>query len=476
MATIFDLPSLCPVDQHPDQDSGIPDLDPGLARSQAPRIPTLAEPQIARHYTRLSRMNYGVDDGLYPLGSCTMKYNPKLHEQLAGMAEFASIHPGTPPDLAQGTLAALHRMSELLAGVAGMSAVTLQPSAGAHGELTGMFLIKRFFDAQGESGRDTIILTDSAHGTNPASAALAGFKVSELKSLPDGTVDLDALSAALDDHTAGIMLTVPNTLGLFEPLIEEITARVHNAGGLCYFDGANLNSYIGRARPGDMGADIFHFNLHKTLSTPHGGGGPGSGPVAVTERLAPFLPVPRIRRDGERYALDWNADQSIGSVHPYFGNVGVILKALAYLLRLGDLGLAEVSAHACLHANYLQQRLKGTYTLPHDRLCKHEFVLSGEGLAEGVSTTDIGKRLIDFGFHPPTVYFPLIVHEALMIEPTETETKASLDAFADAMLAIADEARNHPERLHDAPASTPVRRLDQTRAAREPILRHDFGD
>ncbi|MBN1858752.1 aminotransferase class V-fold PLP-dependent enzyme, partial [Candidatus Bipolaricaulota bacterium] len=264
MTTIFDLPSLCPTDRNHEQESGIPDLDPGLARSRSPRIPTLAEPQIARHYTRLYRMNYGVDDGLYPLGSCTMKYNPKLHEQLVGMPEFASVHPGTPPDLAQGTLAALHRMSELLAGIAGMSAVTLQPSAGAHGELTGMFLIKRFFESRAENGRDTIILTDSAHGTNPASAALAGFKVLELTSLPDGTVDLDALSSALDDHTAGIMLTVPNTLGLFEPRIGDITARVHEAGGLCYFDGANLNSYIGRARPGDMGADIFHFNLHKT--------------------------------------------------------------------------------------------------------------------------------------------------------------------------------------------------------------------
>ncbi len=338
-----------------------------------------------------------------------------------------------------------------------------------------MFLMKRFFEARGEKERNTIILTDSAHGTNPASAALAGFRVLELKSLPDGTVNVDALTDVLDEHTAGIMLTVPNTLGLFEPRIREVTTRVHKAGGLCYFDGANLNSYIGRARPGDMGADIFHFNLHKTLSTPHGGGGPGSGPVAVAEALEPFLPVPRIRLDGERYDLDWSPEQTIGSVHPHFGNVGVILKAFAYLLRLGDQGLAEVSAHACLHANYLQHRLKDAYELPYDRLCKHEFVLSGEGVAEGVSTTDIAKRLIDFGFHPPTVYFPLIVHEALMIEPTETETKESLDAFVDAMVAIAEEAVNHPERLHEAPISTPVRRLDQTQAAREPVLRYPFA-
>jgi len=474
MTTIFDLPSVSPTARRDDLSPAIPGLEPALARRKALRVPTLAEPQIARHYTKLSRMNYGVDDGLYPLGSCTMKYNPKLHEQLVAMPEFADVHPGTPPRLAQGTLAALHRMSVLLAAIAGLPAVTLQPSAGAHGELTGMFLMKRFFETRGEKERNTIILTDSAHGTNPASAALAGFRVLELKSLSDGTVDVDALTNVLDEHTAGIMLTVPNTLGLFEPRIREVTARVHEAGGLCYFDGANLNSYIGRARPGDMGADVFHFNLHKTLSTPHGGGGPGSGPVAVAEHLEPFLPVPRIDFDGERYGLDWSPDQTIGSVHPYFGNVGVILKAFAYLLRLGDQGLAEVSAYACLHANYLQHRLKDVYKLPYDRLCKHEFVLSGEGVAEGVTTTDIAKRLIDFGFHPPTVYFPLIVHQALMIEPTETETKESLDAFADAMVAIAKEAANHPERLHEAPISTPVRRLDQTQAAREPILRHPF--
>ena len=476
MTTIFDLPPVRKPNRNRNSDriEIIPDLEPDLGRSSALRIPTLAEPQIARHYTRLSRMNYGVDDGLYPLGSCTMKYNPKLHEQLVGLPEFASVHPGTAPELAQGTLAALYRMSRLLGGIAGLPAVTLQPSAGAHGELTGMFLIKRFFEVRGESDRDTIILTDSAHGTNPASAVLAGFKVRELKSLPDGTVDVNALSDALDEHTAGVMLTVPNTLGLFETRISEITARVHDAGGLCYFDGANLNSFIGRARPGDMGADIFHFNLHKTMSTPHGGGGPGSGPVAVASHLEPYLPVPWIRFDGQRYDLDWSGDQAIGSVHPYLGNVGVILKAFAYLLRLGDEGLAEVSAHACLHANYLQHRLKGTYKLPYDRLCKHEFVLSGEGIAEGVSTTDIAKRLIDFGFHPPTVYFPLIVHEALMIEPTETETKESLDAFVEAMLAIAEEASSHPERLHDAPRSAPVRRLDQTQAAREPVLRYRF--
>ena len=475
MTTIFDLPSVSPTKQHYDPAQAIQGLDPALARRKALRVPTLAEPQIARHYTKLSRMNYGVDDGLYPLGSCTMKYNPKFHEQLVSMPEFADVHPGTASTLTQGTLAALHRMSELLAAIAGLPAVTLQPSAGAHGELTGMFLMKRFFEARGEKERNTIILTDSAHGTNPASAALAGFRVLELKSLPDGTVNVDALTDVLDEHTAGIMLTVPNTLGLFEPRIREVTTRVHKAGGLCYFDGANLNSYIGRARPGDMGADIFHFNLHKTLSTPHGGGGPGSGPVAVAEALEPFLPVPRIRLDGERYDLDWSPEQTIGSVHPHFGNVGVILKAFAYLLRLGDQGLAEVSAHACLHANYLQHRLKDAYELPYDRLCKHEFVLSGEGVAEGVSTTDIAKRLIDFGFHPPTVYFPLIVHEALMIEPTETETKESLDAFVDAMVAIAEEAVNHPERLHEAPISTPVRRLDQTQAAREPVLRYPFA-
>ncbi|RLC89175.1 MAG: aminomethyl-transferring glycine dehydrogenase subunit GcvPB [Chloroflexi bacterium] len=478
MKTIFDYK---PQDRvrgifpEPDVPEGEGDIPAALLRRRPPRIPNLPEPELVRHYTRLSKMNYGVDDGLYPLGSCTMKYNPKLSEDLARLPRFAAAHPLADPSLVQGALAIMYEMERILAGIAGLSAVTLQPAAGAHGELTGMFLIRRYFEARGDADRKVILLPDSAHGTNPASATIAGFTVREIKSGPDGMVDPATLEGALDETVAGIMLTVPNTLGIFEERILEVTELVHRAGGLCYFDGANLNSYIGRARPGDMGADVFHFNLHKTLSTPHGGGGPGAGPVAVAEPLVPYLPVPRIVRDEERYSLDWDHPDSIGAVHSFYGNFGVILKAYAYILQLGDAGLRAVSGDAVLNANYLQARLKRTYPLPYDRLCKHEFVLSGKGIGEGISTLDIAKRLLDYGFHPPTIYFPLIVHEALMIEPTETEGKETLDRFAEAMEEIAREAREDPELLHAAPTKTPVRRLDQTRAVRTPILTYPFA-
>ncbi|HDJ29816.1 MAG TPA: glycine dehydrogenase subunit 2 [Candidatus Acetothermia bacterium] len=478
MKTIFDYK---PQDRvrgifpEPDVPEGEGDIPAALLRQRPPRIPNLPEPELVRHYTRLSKMNYGVDDGLYPLGSCTMKYNPKLSEDLARLPRFAAAHPLADPSLVQGALAIMYEMERILAGIAGLSAVTLQPAAGAHGELTGMFLIRRYFEARGDADRKVILLPDSAHGTNPASATIAGFTVREIKSGPDGMVDPAVLEGALDETVAGIMLTVPNTLGIFEARILEVTELVHRAGGLCYFDGANLNSYIGRARPGDMGADVFHFNLHKTLSTPHGGGGPGAGPVAVAEPLVPYLPVPRIVRDEERYSLDWDHPDSIGAVHSFYGNFGVILKAYAYILQLGDAGLRAVSGDAVLNANYLQARLKRTYPLPYDRLCKHEFVLSGKGIGEGISTLDIAKRLLDYGFHPPTIYFPLIVHEALMIEPTETEGKETLDRFAEAMEEIAREAREDPELLHAAPTKTPVRRLDQTRAVRTPILTYPFA-
>ena len=478
MKTIFDYK---PQDRvrgifpEPDVPEGEGDIPAALLRRRPPRIPNLPEPELVRHYTRLSKMNYGVDDGLYPLGSCTMKYNPKLSEDLARLPRFAAAHPLADPSLVQGALAIMYEMERILAGIAGLSAVTLQPAAGAHGELTGMFLIRRYFEARGDADRKVILLPDSAHGTNPASAPIAGFTVREIKSGPDGMVDPAVLEGALDETVAGIMLTVPNTLGIFEERILEVTELVHRAGGLCYFDGANLNSYIGRARPGDMGADVFHFNLHKTLSTPHGGGGPGAGPVAVAEPLVPYLPVPRIVRDEERYSLDWDHPDSIGAVHSFYGNFGVILKAYAYILQLGDAGLRAVSGDAVLNANYLQARLKRTYPLPYDRLCKHEFVLSGKGIGEGISTLDIAKRLLDYGFHPPTIYFPLIVHEALMIEPTETEGKETLDRFAEAMEEIAREAREDPELLHAAPTKTPVRRLDQTRAVRTPILTYPFA-
>ncbi|HDL85163.1 MAG TPA: glycine dehydrogenase subunit 2 [Candidatus Acetothermia bacterium] len=456
---------------------GTTDLLPReLIRRSEPRIPNLSEPEVVRHYTALSKLNYGVDDGFYPLGSCTMKYNPKVNEDVAGLPGFSSVHPATDPELAQGSLSVVYEMSRLLAGIAGMADVTLQPAAGAHGEVTGMFLIKRYFEARGETQRTRILLPDSAHGTNPASAATAGFSVTEIRSGADGLVDLNALSGELDDTVAGMMLTVPNTLGIFEENIVKITAMVHAAGGLCYFDGANLNAFLGHARPGDMGADVFHFNLHKTMSSPHGGGGPGSGPVAVSEVLVPFLPVPRVKLDGEHYVLDWEEPQSIGSMQSFYGNFGVFLKAYAYILTLGDEGLHEAGENAVLNANYLQERLKKTYKLPYDRLCKHEFVLTGKGVAEGISTLDIAKRLIDYGFHPPTIYFPLIVHEALMIEPTETESKETLDRFTEALEKIASEAREDPQLLHDAPHTAPTRRLDQTRAARYPIMTYPFGE
>ena len=448
-------------------------IDDKLLRLTAPRIPAVSEPVVARHYTALSKANFGVDDGFYPLGSCTMKHNPKLNEAVASLPGFAHLHPSSSPKAAQGTLQLLFELSEILRIVAGMAAVSLQPVAGAHGELTGMFLMRKYFEARGESERRRILLPDSAHGTNPASAAFAGFSVTEVKSNDRGMVDVDALCAALDDTVAGIMLTVPNTLGIFEERIEEITAAVHKAGGLCYFDGANLNSFLGRARPGDMGADVFHFNLHKTFSTPHGGGGPGSGPVAVSEALADFLPVPWIVKQGRGFALDWDHPESIGSVHSFFGNVLVAVRAFAYILRLGDAGIRQVGENAVLNANYLQERLKGAFTLPYDGLCKHEFVLSAKGLPNEISALDVAKRLIDLGVHPPTVYFPLIVSEALMIEPTETEGKEELDRFIDAMLQIAREAEESPQIVRDAPHA-PMRRLDQTQAARKPILRHEF--
>jgi len=448
-------------------------IDAKLLRLTAPRIPTVSEPVVARHYTALSKANFGVDDGFYPLGSCTMKHNPKLNEAVASLPGFAHLHPSSGPKAAQGTLQLLFELSELLRTIAGMEAVSLQPVAGAHGELTGMFLMKKYFELRGESERKRILLPDSSHGTNPASAAVAGFSVSEVRSNDRGMVDVDALYAELDDTVAGIMLTVPNTLGIFEAQIEEISTAVHDAGGLCYFDGANLNSFLGRARPGDMGADVFHFNLHKTFSTPHGGGGPGAGPVAVSEALADLLPVPWIVKQGRGFALDWDHPESIGSVHSFFGNVLVAVRAFAYILRLGDAGIRQVGENAVLNANYVQERLKGAFTLPYDGLCKHEFVLSAKGLPNEISALDVAKRLIDLGVHPPTVYFPLIVSEALMIEPTETEGKEELDRFVEAMLQIAREAETSPQIVRDAPHA-PMRRLDQTRAAREPILRHEF--
>jgi len=454
-----------------DAERALSHVPEALRRRRRAKLPEVSQPELVRHYTSLSRLNHGVDTGFYPLGSCTMKHNPRFNEDAARLPGLTALHPALPDEETQGALSILWELAEHLKGVAGMPGITLQPAAGAHGELTGMLLMKRHFESIGEMERRTkVLLPDSAHGTNPASAAMVGLEVVSLPSNAHGTVDLEALAAALGEDVAGIMLTVPNTLGLFEPDILEITHRVHDVGGLCYFDGANLNAFVGRARPGDMGADIFHFNLHKTFSTPHGGGGPGAGPLAVSSVLEPYLPVPQIVKRNDSFALETDRPDSIGRVHPYHGNFLVSVRALAYILSLGDAGLREVSSGAVLAANYLRTKLESAYKLPYPGLCKHEFVLSGEGLGE-VRTLDIAKRLMDYGIHPPTVYFPLIVKEALMIEPTETEPKEILDAFVEAMLRIADEARQQPELLKAAPHRTPVRRVDEAKAAREPILR-----
>ncbi len=448
-----------------------------LLRQEAPRLPEVSQVELVRHYTDLSMVNYGVDTGMYPLGSCTMKYNPRVNEEVARLPRFALAHPLQGEELSQGILRLMSELGELLKGIAGLPAITLQPAAGAHGEFTGMLLLKRYFEDHGElDKRKKILLPDSAHGTNPASAHIAGFDVIEIPSDGRGMVDLRALKDHLDESVAGIMLTVPNTLGIFEEDILEITRLVHDVGGFCYFDGANLNSILGRAAPGDFGVDIVHFNLHKTFSTPHGGGGPGSGPVAVAERLAPYLPVPIVRERDGRYVLDYNLPKSIGRMHSFYGNFSVMVRAYTYIRMLGDEGLRAVSAGAVLSANYLKEKLRAHYELPYDRLCKHEFVLSSRGLGEGVHTVDIAKRLIDYGFHPPTVYFPLIVPEALMIEPTETVSKEELDEFAEALIQIAREAKANPEMLKTAPHTTIVGRLDEVKAARRPVLTYPFEE
>ncbi len=448
------------------------EMDSELLRSEDPLLPEVTQPELIRHYTELSKMNYGVDDGLYPLGSCTMKHNPKPMEDLAADPRFRGHHPLASEEIVQGNLELAYQLGEYLKKISGMRGITLQPSAGAHGELTGMLMIRKYHEVNDElERRRKILLPDSSHGTNPASAAVAGFDAVEIKSNEAGTVDLDELREKVGPDTAGIMLTVPNTLGIFEKDITEIADIVHEAGGLCYFDGANLNAFLGRVRPGDIGMDITHFNLHKTFSTPHGGGGPGSGPVGVKEELIPYLPVPTVEKNGEEYGFNYDHGQTIGRVNSFPGSFGVMVKAYSYIRALGDEGLKEVSGNAVLNANYLKEKLKDLYEVAYEGLCKHEFVLSGSDVGEGVKTVDIAKRLLDYGYHPPTVYFPLIVKEALMVEPTETESKESLDNFAEAMRKIAEEAAENPDLLHQAPKTTPVGRLDETKAAREPVLR-----
>lgn len=456
--------------------SGVPErpleeLLPGRVRSEAPRLPHVTEVEIARHYAHLASMNFGVDTGSYPLGSCTMKYNPRVSEDACRTHGFAQLHPYQPQETVVGMLELMAGLQDALAEVSGLSGVTLQPAAGAHGELTALMMFRAYHTSQGNP-RTTVLIPDSAHGTNPATVTMCGYKVKTLPSNAQGGVDLDALRAELDENVAAVMLTNPNTLGLFDPNVLEITAAIHDAGALAYCDGANMNAILGVARPGDLGFDALHINLHKTFATPHGGGGPGAGPVCVTDTLAAYLPGPVVVRDGSHCSFA-TPERSIGRVRSFAGNVGVLVRAYAYIRALGGEGLADVAHQAVLSANYLKERLKDAYDLPYDKTCMHEFVLSGsrQKRENGVRTLDIAKRLLDYGIHPPTVYFPLIVEEALMVEPTETESLESLDAFADAMLAIAQEAATDPDLLHAAPYTTPVRRLDEARAAREPVLR-----
>ncbi|MFY9612297.1 MAG: aminomethyl-transferring glycine dehydrogenase subunit GcvPB, partial [Tissierellaceae bacterium] len=434
------------------------------------------EVDVIRHYTNLSDKNYGLDTGFYPLGSCTMKYNPKINEDMARLSGFANVHPLQREDCIQGSLQLLYELDKALCEIAGMDRMTLQPAAGAHGELTGLMLIKAYHEKRGDTKRDKIIVPDSAHGTNPATASMAGYKAVEVKSTDDGIVDVEDLKKVIGDgdDIAGLMLTNPNTLGLFEKHIVEMAELIHDAGGLLYYDGANANAIMGHARPGDMGFDVVHFNIHKTFSTPHGGGGPGAGPVGVKEHLVEFLPTPLVEKDGERYFLDYDYPNSIGKVKDFYGHFGILVRAYTYILTMGRDGLKKASEMAVLNANYLLSQLKDDYYLPIDTIYKHEFVLGGlKGEQLEVRTLDIAKRLLDFGFHPPTVYFPLIIREALMIEPTETESKETLDEFAKAMKQIAEEARRDPEILKEAPHDTIVRRPDEVRAARNPVLKYE---
>ncbi len=446
-------------------------------RASPPRLPEVPEHEAVRHYTEISLKNHHVDRALYPLGSCTMKYNPKVNEQMARLGGFAGLHPFTPVDVAQGALGLMHELGDMLGEIAGMDAVTLQPAAGAQGELTGVLLMRAYHQSRGDVQRRRVLIPDSAHGTNPATVALAGFEVSELKSNEAGRLSVKALREALDERVAGLMLTNPNTLGVFESAILEISELVHEAGGLMYMDGANLNALTGIARPGDMGYDIVHFNLHKTFSTPHGGGGPGAGPVAVMSHLEPFLPMPTVKSEDGVLSLDWDRPQSIGRVHGFYGNFGVLVRAYTFIRMLGQSGLREMAEAAVLNNAYLSARLESCFPLPYGR-GMHESVFSGAELKKktGVKTLDVAKRLLDYGFHAPTVYFPLIVAEAMLIEPTETETKEELDRYADALLSIAAEAESDPELVTGAPHATPVRRLDEGRAGRELDVRWSFPE
>ncbi len=468
-------------------DGVVPDaaIPANLRREDEPLLPQVSEVDVVRHYTNLSQMNFGVDTGFYPLGSCTMKYNPKINEEIANMKGFQALHPLQPASTVQGALEVYEGMGKALSAITGMAGFTFNPCAGAHGELTGLMIMRRYHELRGDVKRTKVIVPDSAHGTNPASAAVCGLEVVVVKSKADGLVDVNDLKPLLGDDIAGIMMTNPNTLGLFEKDIRQIADLIHGCGGLLYYDGANMNPLIGVARPGDMGFDILHLNLHKSFSTPHGGGGPGSGPVGVCEKLLPCLPVPKVERNGKgELVIVRDAEQTAGEVSGFLGNFGVILRGYAYILMLGKQNVKMVGRYATLAANYIKESLKDCYKLPIQSVCKHEFVYDGliddgsrkaaDGTVEreGATTLDVAKRLLDFGFHAPTIYFPLLFHQAIMIEPTETESVETLDAFIEVMRKIAAEAAEDPAILKAAPHNAPITRPDETTAARQPVLKY----
>jgi len=462
----------------PKPDLPVPELPEELRRRRPPRLPELAEPEIVRHFTALADRTFGIDTGFYPLGSCTMKHNPRVNERVVALPGFRDLHPLQEEEGSQGALELMWRLQEILAEVCGLHAVSLQPAAGSQGELTGLMLMRAYFADRGEGERrKNVITADTAHGTNPASVTMAGYQLQKVGTDARGNLDLDDLRAKVNEETAGLMLTNPSTLGLFDEHIEEVASIFHDAGALLYYDGANLNAVCGISRPGDMGFDIVHINLHKTFSQPHGGGGPGGGPVVVRDILEPFLPVPAVVRDAERFHLDYDRPKSIGKVRGYCGPFGVFVRSYAFIRSYGP-ALRQMSEAAVLNANYMLARLRDVYELPFDRLCMHEFVLSARTLRRehGITALDVAKRLMDYGFHPPTIYFPLIVPEALMIEPTETEAMETLDAFSDAMLEIARDAAENPGLLKEAPHHRPVRRLDEVKAAKRAIVRYRFDD
>ncbi|MDD6435494.1 MAG: aminomethyl-transferring glycine dehydrogenase subunit GcvPB [Clostridiales bacterium] len=459
----------------PSCDVPVCEIPASLKRESAPKLPQMAEVDISRHYTELMKRTHGVNDGFYPLGSCTMKYNPKINDEMANLAGFAGLHPLQPVHTVQGALEALSVLESYLDEITGMDAMTFQPAAGAHGEFTGLLMIKAYHKANGDLKRNKIIVPDTAHGTNPASCTMAGFKVISIPSNEDGCVDLDKLRSVVGEDTAGLMLTNPNTVGIFDKNILEITKIIHEAGGLNYYDGANLNAVMGIVRPGDMGFDVIHLNLHKTFSTPHGGGGPGAGVVGCKNILAPFLPLYHTVKSGEGYEMEAPA-QSIGSVRSFYGNYGIAIRALCYVMTLGKEGIPEASSNAVLNANYMRVNLQDEFDIAFNNICMHEFVISLTRTKKdkGVTALDFAKALLDYGVHPPTMYFPLIVDEALMVEPTETESKDTLDEVVRIFKEILKNANENPEALHEAPHTTPVSRLDEVKAAREPVLRYEY--